>query len=130
MASFSIKLNLRGGGWLCLCICSKNNVPVFHLNYERKDLALRVTVNNMNEDDAYEAKLVGTFPDTLSYSGVRSHQTTVNKTREKMYMMMILMMLYGRPIKLNRQSHHLKTALTCHHTTETSCPNQQNIPLL
>uniref|UniRef100_A0A8C9ZGQ0 Integrin subunit alpha 6 n=1 Tax=Sander lucioperca TaxID=283035 RepID=A0A8C9ZGQ0_SANLU len=48
----------------------KNTVPVFHLNYERKDLALRVTVNNMNEDDAYEAKLVGTFPDTLSYSGV------------------------------------------------------------
>lgn len=41
---------------------------------------MRVTVNNMNEDDAYEAKLVGTFPDTLSYSGVRSHQTTVNKT--------------------------------------------------
>ncbi|TDH06897.1 hypothetical protein EPR50_G00118160 [Perca flavescens] len=57
----------------------KNNVPVFHLNYERKDVALRVTVNNMNEDDAYEAKLVGTFPDTLSYSGVRSHQTTMEK---------------------------------------------------
>ncbi|TNN58980.1 Integrin alpha-6 [Liparis tanakae] len=33
----------------------------------------------MNEDDAYEAKLVGTFPDTLSYSGVRSHQTTLEK---------------------------------------------------
>ncbi|XP_068184928.1 integrin alpha-6 [Antennarius striatus] len=54
----------------------KKNIPVFHLNYERKDLALRVTVNNMNGDDAYEAKLVGTFPDVLSYSGVRSHQTT------------------------------------------------------
>ncbi|XP_053295061.1 integrin alpha-6 isoform X2 [Pleuronectes platessa] len=53
----------------------KNNVPEFHLNYERKDLAVRVTVNNMNGDDAYEAKLVGTFPDTLSYSGVRSQQT-------------------------------------------------------
>lgn len=52
---------------------------MFHLNYERKDLALRVTVNNVNGDDAYEAKLVGTFPDMLSYSGVRSHQTTVNK---------------------------------------------------
>uniref|UniRef100_A0A665WQE7 Uncharacterized protein n=1 Tax=Echeneis naucrates TaxID=173247 RepID=A0A665WQE7_ECHNA len=52
----------------------KNNIPVFHLNYERKDLALQVTVNNMNGDDAYEAKLVGTFPDSLSYSGVRSHQ--------------------------------------------------------
>uniref|UniRef100_A0A3Q3VLA2 Uncharacterized protein n=1 Tax=Mola mola TaxID=94237 RepID=A0A3Q3VLA2_MOLML len=51
------------------------NIPVFHLNYEKKDLAVRVTVNNVNGDDAYEAKLVGTFPDVLSYSGVRSHQT-------------------------------------------------------
>ena len=51
---------------------------MFYLNYEKKDLALQVTVNNLNGDDAYEAKLVGTFPDTLSYSGVRSHQTTVN----------------------------------------------------
>ncbi|XP_024919730.1 integrin alpha-6 isoform X2 [Cynoglossus semilaevis] len=53
----------------------KNNLPVFHLNYERKDLALRVTVSNANGDDAYEAKLLATFPDTVSYSGVRSHQT-------------------------------------------------------
>ncbi|XP_058477547.1 integrin alpha-6 isoform X1 [Solea solea] len=53
----------------------KNNMPVFRLNYERKYLALRVTVNNRNGDDAYEAKLVATFPDTVSYSGVRSHQT-------------------------------------------------------
>ncbi|XP_044072687.1 integrin alpha-6 isoform X2 [Siniperca chuatsi] len=57
----------------------KKNIPVFHLNYERKDLALRVTINNINGDDAYEAKLVGTFPDTLSYSGVRSQQTTMEK---------------------------------------------------
>ncbi|XP_038576430.1 LOW QUALITY PROTEIN: integrin alpha-6 [Micropterus salmoides] len=57
----------------------KKNIPVFHLNYERKDLALRVTVNNMNGDDAYEAKLVGNFPDTLSYSGVRSHQPMIEK---------------------------------------------------
>ncbi|XP_070694793.1 integrin alpha-6 [Pempheris klunzingeri] len=54
---------------------TKNSIPMFHLSYERKDLALRVTVNNMNGDDGYEAKLVGTFPKTLSYSGVRSHQT-------------------------------------------------------
>ncbi|XP_069558662.1 integrin alpha-6 [Brachyistius frenatus] len=58
---------------------SKNNIPEFMLNYEKKDLALRVTVNNMNGDDAYEAKLVASFPDTLSYSGVRSHQTTTEK---------------------------------------------------
>ncbi|XP_041662978.1 integrin alpha-6 isoform X1 [Cheilinus undulatus] len=57
----------------------KNSVPMFHLNYDRKDLALRVTVDNINGDDAYEAKLLGTFPQTLSYSGVRSYQTTVDK---------------------------------------------------
>ncbi|XP_059198646.1 integrin alpha-6 [Centropristis striata] len=57
----------------------KNNVPVFYRNTEKKDLAVFVTVTNMNEDDAYEAKLVGTFPDTLSYSGVRSNQTTMEK---------------------------------------------------
>ncbi|KAI3356234.1 hypothetical protein L3Q82_017481, partial [Scortum barcoo] len=54
----------------------KKKVPEFHLNYERKDLAVLVTVDNMNEDDAYEAKLVGTFPDMLSYSGVRRHPMT------------------------------------------------------
>lgn len=57
----------------------KNNIPVFHLNYERKDLAVRVTVNNMNGDDAYEAKLLGSFPESLSYSGVRSPQTMLEK---------------------------------------------------
>ncbi|XP_037542084.1 integrin alpha-6 [Nematolebias whitei] len=51
---------------------SENNVPEFFLNYQKKDLALLVTVTNMNGDDAYEAKLVGNFPNTLSYSGVRS----------------------------------------------------------
>ncbi len=44
---------------------------MFYRNYERKDLALEVKVSNMNGDDAYEAKLVGTFHDKLSYSGVR-----------------------------------------------------------
>lgn len=55
-----------------------NGVPVFHMNYERKNLVLQVTVRNMNGDDAYEAKLVGTFSDELSYSGVRSNQTAVS----------------------------------------------------
>uniref|UniRef100_A0A671YR48 Integrin subunit alpha 6 n=1 Tax=Sparus aurata TaxID=8175 RepID=A0A671YR48_SPAAU len=55
---------------------TEKNVPVFHLNYEKKDLALWVRVNNMNGDDAYEAKLVGSFPDVASYSGVRSQQPT------------------------------------------------------
>lgn len=61
-----------------VCICSKNNIPVFHWNYERKDLVLRVMVSNMNGDDAYEAKLVGTFSDVLSYSGYRTNQTMVS----------------------------------------------------
>ncbi|CAK6954171.1 integrin alpha-6 [Scomber scombrus] len=55
----------------------ENKIPVFHLNYERKNLALQVTVSNRNGDDAYEAKLVGSFPDSLSYSGVRSQQTMI-----------------------------------------------------
>ncbi|XP_072300550.1 integrin alpha-6 isoform X2 [Eucyclogobius newberryi] len=50
----------------------KDGLPVFYLNYEKKDLAVKVTVNNMNGDDAYEAKLTGVFPDNLTYSGVRS----------------------------------------------------------
>ncbi|KAK7939569.1 hypothetical protein WMY93_002895 [Mugilogobius chulae] len=50
----------------------KDGIPVFYQNYEKKDLAVKVTVNNMNGDDAYEAKLTGLFPDNLTYSGVRS----------------------------------------------------------
>uniref|UniRef100_A0A667ZFD5 Integrin subunit alpha 6 n=1 Tax=Myripristis murdjan TaxID=586833 RepID=A0A667ZFD5_9TELE len=50
----------------------ENGVPVFSLNDQKKDLALQVTVKNKNGDDAHEAKLVGTFPDTLSYSGFHS----------------------------------------------------------
>ncbi|XP_041857884.1 integrin alpha-6 isoform X2 [Melanotaenia boesemani] len=57
---------------------SRNNIPEYHLNYDKKDLALKVTVNNMKGDDAYEAKLVGRFPDTLSYSGVRLDHSTTN----------------------------------------------------
>ncbi|KAM9347351.1 integrin alpha-6 [Symphorus nematophorus] len=56
----------------------EKNTPVFHLNNER-NLALQVTVNNMNGDDAYEAKLVASFPETLTYSGVRSNQKTMEK---------------------------------------------------
>uniref|UniRef100_A0A8C5GRQ9 Integrin alpha-6-like n=1 Tax=Gouania willdenowi TaxID=441366 RepID=A0A8C5GRQ9_GOUWI len=57
----------------------KENFPEFHLNYEKKDLAIRVTVTNINGDDAYEAKLVANFFDIVSYSGVRSHRTTTEK---------------------------------------------------
>ncbi|XP_047457981.1 integrin alpha-6 isoform X2 [Mugil cephalus] len=51
---------------------SSNNIPEFVLNYEKNNLVVRVTVNNMNGDDAYEAKLVGSFSGALSYSGVRN----------------------------------------------------------
>ncbi|XP_071388010.1 integrin alpha-6 isoform X1 [Centroberyx affinis] len=57
----------------------ENGLPVFSLNDQKKDLALQVTVRNRNGDDAHETKLVGTFPDTLSYSGFRSHKTTREK---------------------------------------------------
>lgn len=52
---------------------------MFHLGYDRKDLALRVTVSNMGGDDAYEAKLLANFPGVLSYSGIR-YLTTVRVT--------------------------------------------------
>uniref|UniRef100_A0AAX7U3U0 Integrin alpha-2 domain-containing protein n=1 Tax=Astatotilapia calliptera TaxID=8154 RepID=A0AAX7U3U0_ASTCA len=55
----------------------KNGIPEFIVKSQRKDLAVLVTVSNMNGDDAYEAKLVGTFPNTMSYSGVRTDQTTM-----------------------------------------------------
>ncbi|KAM3861692.1 integrin alpha-6 [Diretmus argenteus] len=57
----------------------ENGLPVFSLNDQKKDIALQVTVKNKNGDDAHEAKLVGTFPDTLSYSGFRSHKTKREK---------------------------------------------------
>lgn len=67
-----------------LCFCSENNVPVFFLNYQKKDLALLVTVTNMNGDDAYEAKLVGNFPNTLSYSGVRSMTVSMTESAHEL----------------------------------------------
>ncbi|XP_072253147.1 integrin alpha-6 isoform X2 [Leuresthes tenuis] len=57
-------------------IDSMNNIYEFHLNYKKRDLALQVTVTNAYGDDAYEAKLVGSFPDVLSYSGIRFSQNT------------------------------------------------------
>ncbi|KAJ0070270.1 hypothetical protein NL108_007591 [Boleophthalmus pectinirostris] len=55
----------------------KNGIPVFYLNYEKKDLAVKVTVNNKNGDDAYEAKLTGLFSENLTYSGVRSQDKQI-----------------------------------------------------
>ncbi|XP_028993138.1 integrin alpha-6 isoform X2 [Betta splendens] len=58
----------------------RNGIPVFCLDYQRRNLALQVTVSNVEADDAYEAKLLGSFPDALSYSGVRSHQAVEKPT--------------------------------------------------
>lgn len=77
-----MKLFVSSSAWSdleYLCIHSQKSIPVFHLDHERRDLALQITVNNVNGDDAYEAKVVGTFPEMLSYSRVRTHHTTVNK---------------------------------------------------
>uniref|UniRef100_A0A8C7N9X0 Integrin subunit alpha 6 n=1 Tax=Oncorhynchus kisutch TaxID=8019 RepID=A0A8C7N9X0_ONCKI len=46
----------------------ENGLPVISLS-DQKDIALEVTVKNRNGDDAHEAKLVGMFPNALSYSG-------------------------------------------------------------
>uniref|UniRef100_A0A672SFT0 Integrin subunit alpha 6 n=1 Tax=Sinocyclocheilus grahami TaxID=75366 RepID=A0A672SFT0_SINGR len=53
----------------------ENGVPVISLS-DQKDIALEVTVRNRNGDDAHEAKLVGQFDESLSYSGFRSLRTT------------------------------------------------------
>lgn len=60
---------------------SERKTPVFHLSYDRKDLALRVTVSNTGGDDAYEAKLLANFSGVLSYSGFRS-PTAVRATND------------------------------------------------
>ncbi|XP_018423477.1 PREDICTED: integrin alpha-7 [Nanorana parkeri] len=61
----------------------ENDVPVFALT-DQKDIILKITVNNipsdlqnpqLDGDDAHEAQLIATFPDTMSYSGVRPFET-------------------------------------------------------
>uniref|UniRef100_A0A8C7HSH3 Integrin subunit alpha 6 n=1 Tax=Oncorhynchus kisutch TaxID=8019 RepID=A0A8C7HSH3_ONCKI len=56
----------------------QNGLPVISLS-DQKDIALEVTVKNRNGDDAHEAKLVGMFPNALSFSGFRSQKTTRDK---------------------------------------------------
>lgn len=62
-----------------LCFCSENGTPVLVLK-DQKDIALEITVTNSPSDarnpqkdgeDAYEAKLIATFPDSLTYSAFR-----------------------------------------------------------
>ncbi|KAJ7345640.1 hypothetical protein JRQ81_001590 [Phrynocephalus forsythii] len=60
----------------------KNNVPVLVLK-DQKDIALEITVTNNPSDprdlqkdgeDAHEAKLIATFPDSLTYSAFREYK--------------------------------------------------------
>ncbi|XP_042317040.1 integrin alpha-6 isoform X4 [Sceloporus undulatus] len=60
----------------------ENNVPVLVLK-DQKDIALEITVTNSPSDpknlqkdgeDAHEAKLIATFPDSLTYSAFREHK--------------------------------------------------------
>lgn len=63
-----------------MCVfCSQKGVPELVLK-DQKDIALEITVTNSpsdprdpakDGDDAHEAKLVATFPDTLTYSAYR-----------------------------------------------------------
>ncbi|KAG7315921.1 hypothetical protein KOW79_020787 [Hemibagrus wyckioides] len=48
-----------------------NGMPVISLNHQ-KEIALEVTVTNKNGDDAYESFLNVSYPNALSYSGVRT----------------------------------------------------------
>ncbi|XP_078084521.1 integrin alpha-6-like isoform X2 [Mustelus asterias] len=65
----------------------KKNVPVFKLS-NQKDIVLKITVTNkptdptkpgQNGDDAHEAFLIATFPDTLTYSTYRVLTSTQDK---------------------------------------------------
>lgn len=62
----------------------KNDVAVISLS-DQKDIALEVTVTNRNGDDAHEAKLMGWFGDSLSYSGFRSQKTSVSSKDTGLY---------------------------------------------
>ncbi|XP_035985039.1 integrin alpha-6b isoform X1 [Fundulus heteroclitus] len=48
----------------------ENGVPVMTLS-SQKDIALEVTVDNLNGEDAYEASVIANFPSTLTYSAYR-----------------------------------------------------------
>ncbi|XP_033961118.1 integrin alpha-6-like isoform X1 [Pseudochaenichthys georgianus] len=48
----------------------EDNVPVFSLS-DQKDIALEVTVTNLNGDDAHEASVLASIPRSLTYSAYR-----------------------------------------------------------
>uniref|UniRef100_A0A669C3Z5 Integrin subunit alpha 6 n=1 Tax=Oreochromis niloticus TaxID=8128 RepID=A0A669C3Z5_ORENI len=90
---------------------SENDIPEFIVKSQRKDLAVLVTVSNMNGNDAYEAKLVGTFPNTMSYSGMENPITcdaNVNSSQAECEL--------GNPFKRNSQV-AFKVILSAAHLT-------------
>lgn len=65
--------------WFFLFFSSQKGIPELVLK-DQKDIALEITVTNSpsnprsptkDGDDAHEAKLIATFPDTLTYSAYR-----------------------------------------------------------
>ncbi|KAM5179700.1 integrin alpha-7 [Mantella aurantiaca] len=65
----------------------ENKVPVFALT-DQKDIVLKITVKNfpsdpqnphLDGDDAHEAQLIASFPDYMSYSGVRPFEISKDK---------------------------------------------------
>ncbi|XP_071991205.1 integrin alpha-7 isoform X1 [Engystomops pustulosus] len=66
----------------------ENSIQVFSLT-DQKDVVLKITVTNfpsdplhphLDGDDAHAAQLIATFPETMSYSGVRPTGSAMDKT--------------------------------------------------
>ncbi|XP_056418158.1 integrin alpha-7 isoform X3 [Hyla sarda] len=66
----------------------ENKIPVFSLT-DQKDVVLKITVSNfpsdplhphLDGDDAHAAQLIATFPETMSYSGVRPAALATDKS--------------------------------------------------
>uniref|UniRef100_A0A3Q2PU63 Integrin, alpha 6b n=1 Tax=Fundulus heteroclitus TaxID=8078 RepID=A0A3Q2PU63_FUNHE len=54
----------------------ENGVPWISLG-EKKSVALKVEVSNLNGDDAYGAFVIAKFPDSMTYSSCRSHRDVI-----------------------------------------------------
>uniref|UniRef100_A0A3Q2QYV3 Integrin, alpha 6b n=1 Tax=Fundulus heteroclitus TaxID=8078 RepID=A0A3Q2QYV3_FUNHE len=57
----------------------ENGVPWISLG-EKKSVALKVEVSNLNGDDAYGAFVIAKFPDSMTYSSCRSHRDQLEVT--------------------------------------------------
>ncbi|XP_062284470.1 integrin alpha-6-like isoform X2 [Scomber scombrus] len=79
---------------------SENGVPVISLS-DQKDIALEVTVTNLNGDDAHEAKVNASFPSSITYSAYRSptEEVTCSANKDGSYATCDL----GNPFKRNSE---------------------------